>query len=277
MPDIQISNKSDLELFENEIIPVYQITDSGEKVVDGRKLHDYLKVTTRFRTWVKRRIEEYGFQEGADFSTYLSESNGGRPSKEYVFNLDAGKELGMVEKNEEGRRIRNYFIEIDKKAQQIMNKMPETYPEALRELAATEEEKQRLKAENQKKEQIIGELKPKADYTDKILQSDSLVTITQIAKDYGMSGQAMNKKLHELEVQYKQGGQWLLYSDHQGKGYTHSETIEIDKGNGETFTKMYTKWTQKGRLFLYNLLKEHGVLPTIEQKTEAPADIRAVK
>lgn len=154
---------------------------------------------------------------------------------------------------------------------------PETYPEALRELAATEEEKQRLKAENQKKEQIIGELKPKADYTDKILQSDSLVTITQIAKDYGMSGQAMNKKLHELGVQYKQGDQWLLYSEHQGKGYTHSETIEIDKGNGGSFTKMYTKWTQKGRLFLYNLLKEHGTLPTIEQQTEAPADIRAVK
>ena len=277
MANIKIKSKNSLELFEDEIIPVYQVTSTGEKVVDGRKLHDYLNVGSHFKDWVKRRIEEYGFQEEIDFCSYLSESGGGRPSKEYIFTLDAGKELGMVEKNEEGRKIRNYFIKIDKRARKMMSKVPETYPEALRELAATEEEKQRLKAENEKKDQIIGELKPKADYTDKILQNDSLVTITQIAKDYGMSGQAMNKKLHELGVQYKQGGQWLLYSEHQGKGYTHSETIEIDKGNGETFTKMYTKWTQKGRLFLYNLLKEHGILPTIEQETEAPADIRAIK
>ena len=143
---------------------------------------------------------------------------------------------------------------------------PETYPEALRELAATEEEKQRLKAENQKKDQIIGELKPKADYTDKILQSDELVTITQIAKDYGMSGQAMNNLLHDLGVQYKQSGQWLLYSKHHGKGYTQSYTHKYERSDGSTGTSMYTKWTQKGRLFLYNLLKENGYLPTIEQE-----------
>ena len=116
-----------------------------------------------------------------------------------------------------------------------------------------------------KQTQLIGELKPKADYTDRILQSKSLVTITQIAKDYGMSGAAMNEKLHELGVIYKLGGQWLLYSRYQAKGYTHSETIPIRRNDGTGDVKMNTKWTQKGRLFLYHFLKKHGILPVIEQ------------
>lgn len=113
--------------------------------------------------------------------------------------------------------------------------------------------------------QLIGELKPKADYTDKILQNKSLVNVTQIAKDYGMSGQAFNKLLHSLGVQYQIGGQWLLYSKHQSNGYAHSETIDITHADGRKDTKMRTKWTQKGRLFLYELLKKNGYLPVIEQ------------
>ena len=116
-----------------------------------------------------------------------------------------------------------------------------------------------------KQTQLIGELKPKADYTDRILQSKSLVTITQIAKDYGMSGAAMNEKLHELGVIYKLGGQWLLYSKYQAKGYTHSETVGITHKDGSGDVRMNTKWTQKGRLFLYGFLKKHGILPVIEQ------------
>lgn len=129
-----------------------------------------------------------------------------------------------------------------------------------------EEEKERLQLESKQKDQIIGELKPKADYTDVILKSKSLVTTTQIAKDYGMSGRDFNKKLHELKVQYKQNEQWLLYSKYHDKGYTHSETITITRSNGIKDTKMNTKWTQKGRLFLYDLLKENGILPMIERE-----------
>lgn len=119
-----------------------------------------------------------------------------------------------------------------------------------------------------KSKQIIGELKPKADYTDRILNSKSLVTITQIAKDYGMSGAAMNAKLHEMGVIYKLGGQWLLYSKYQAKGYTHSETVDITHSDGRADVVMNTKWTQKGRLFLYQHLKKHGILPVIEQNQQ---------
>ena len=124
--------------------------------------------------------------------------------------------------------------------------------------------------EVEKSKQIIGELKPKADYTDRILNSKSLVSITQIAKDYGMSGKAMNGKLHELGVIYKLGGQWLLYSKYQAKGYTHSETVDITHSDGRADVVMNTKWTQKGRLFLYQHLKKHGILPVIEQDQQQP-------
>ncbi|MDE8065850.1 phage antirepressor KilAC domain-containing protein [Erysipelothrix rhusiopathiae] len=136
--------------------------------------------------------------------------------------------------------------------------VPSTFSDAL---ALAAEQQKELEIKNQ----LIGELKPKADYTDKILKSKSLVTITQIAKDYGMSGQAMNKLLHEYRVQYKQSDQWLLYKQHQGKGYTHSETIIIEDAFNLEKTVMNTKWTQKGRLFLYELLKEKDILPVIER------------
>ncbi|MCI8629207.1 MAG: phage antirepressor protein [Firmicutes bacterium] len=129
--------------------------------------------------------------------------------------------------------------------------------------------KEKLKTENLQQKQFIRELKQKADYTDMILQSKDLVTITQIAKDYGMSGNKMNQLLHNLKVQYKQNGQWLLYADYHAKGYTQSETIHFKHSDGRADTKMITKWTQKNRLFLYNLLKQSSVLPVIEQNIAA--------
>ncbi len=115
--------------------------------------------------------------------------------------------------------------------------------------------------------QIIGELTPKAEYVDAILKNRSLVTITQIAKDYGMSGGKLNKILNGLHIQYKQSGQWLLYSAHQNKGWTHSETINITRSDGRPDVVMETKWTQKGRLALYEILKKAGILPLIERDT----------
>lgn len=128
-----------------------------------------------------------------------------------------------------------------------------------------------LKTERERRsiaEQRVNELTPKASYYDLVLSNKSLVTITQIAKDYGMSGQAMNHKLHDLGVIYKQGDTWLLYSKYQRTGWTHSETIMVTKSDGTQKAVMHTKWTQKGRLGLYELLKRHGILPLIETADE---------
>lgn len=137
--------------------------------------------------------------------------------------------------------------------------------EAQKTIEELQGDRQRLIEEVNVKNQVIGELKPKADYTDKILKNPGLVTITQIAKDYGMSGQEMNRILHELGIQFKQSGQWLLYREFHGKGYTHSETVDITRADGRADIKMNTKWTTKGRLFLYDKLKEAGIVPVIER------------
>ena len=126
-----------------------------------------------------------------------------------------------------------------------------------------------LETENAFKDQKIAELQPKADYLDMILQSKSLMTITQIAKDYGMSAKQMNKKLHALGVQYKQGSQWFLYAKYQNRSYTSSETISVIQSDGREKVVMNTKWTLKGRIFLYNLLKEEGILPMLEKEIGA--------
>lgn len=112
-------------------------------------------------------------------------------------------------------------------------------------------------------EQQVQELKPKATYYDLVLQNKSLLSVSKIAKDYGMSARALNKLLHELGVQYKQGDIWLLYAKHQDKGYTQTSTYALD----EEHSKVTTKWTQKGRLFIYDLLKDNDILPTIEQQS----------
>lgn len=148
--------------------------------------------------------------------------------------------------------------------QNILNN-PTAFIEILTEYKKVQDENKSLTMQNASQKQLIGELKPKADYTDLILKSKSLVTITQIAKDYGMSGQAMNKILHNLGIIYNQSGQWLLYSKHQAKGYTHSETVNIVHSDGREDVKMNTKWTQKGRLFLYNTLKKEDIIPVIEK------------
>ncbi len=137
----------------------------------------------------------------------------------------------------------------------------------LTELKIKKEKIKTLEVTNKQQEQLIGELKPKADYTDTILQSKALVNINQIAKDYGMSARQMNKILAEKNIQYKQGNQWLLYKKYHDKGYTSSETVNIERKDGTPDVIMRTKWTQKGRLFIYDLLKSDGIIPLIERKT----------
>ncbi|MEW6860136.1 phage antirepressor [Trueperella pyogenes] len=122
-----------------------------------------------------------------------------------------------------------------------------------------------LRAERAKRlaaEQALLEAAPKVSYYDIVLQSDSLLTTTEIAKDYGLSAKRMNQILHERGVQFRQSGRWFLYAKFAERGYTQSKTHEYDEG--KTRTHMY--WTQKGRLFIYDLLKNQlGLLPVIEQ------------
>lgn len=144
----------------------------------------------------------------------------------------------------------------------MMMRNPEKIGEMLIEYGRTRKENEQLKLDNKIKEQQITELQPKAEYTDVILQCKDLVTITQIAKDYGKSGIFMNELLHKLGVQYKESGVWFLYQKYAECGYTRTKTFAVGDNNAKT----HTYWTQKGRLFIYNLLKENGYLPIMEDK-----------
>lgn len=105
----------------------------------------------------------------------------------------------------------------------------------------------------------------RSSYEAQLSDSDSLVTTTQIAKEYGCGAKVFNRLLHLHGIQYRVNGQWVLYSEHHGKGYTSSLTFRLQRSDGSEVEKLHTAWTQKGRKFLYHTLKRRGVLPLAEQ------------
>lgn len=146
-----------------------------------------------------------------------------------------------------------------------------TSPDFLIELAT------QLKAEQAQRKQLettvavqnqqIAELQPKASYYDVVLNCKDLISIGKIAKDYGWSAQKLNEYLHKHGVQYKQGKTWLLYQDYAGMGYTSTKTHVYHGDDGmEHAAEPHTYWTQKGRLFIYDLLKSDGIYPLIERE-----------
>ncbi len=100
----------------------------------------------------------------------------------------------------------------------------------------------------------------KAHYVDDVLHSPGSITLTQIAKDYGMSAQRLNKILREAGVQYKVRDQWVLRARYQDKGYVRSQTQTINRSTGNQDTVMHTLWTQRGRAFIHQLLIRKGLV-----------------
>ena len=127
-----------------------------------------------------------------------------------------------------------------------------------REKMMLQDENFQLAAENQ-------ELKHDKNYLDLIMRSRSLMTVTQIAQDYGMSAKAMNRILADMGIQWKNNGQWILYSKYKDGGYVSSRSIDITRSNGMPDTVMQTEWTQAGRRFLYEELKKRGIIPMLER------------
>lgn len=140
---------------------------------------------------------------------------------------------------------------------------------AIAAFTALKEERERnktLTAAVAVQQQQIAEMKPKATYYDVVLKCKDAVNISVIAKDYGWSGIRMNEYLHDKGIQFKQGDTWLLYQKHADKGYTRTNTHVYEDSNGFEHTKVHTKWTQKGRLFIYEQLKADGIYPQIEME-----------
>lgn len=157
--------------------------------------------------------------------------------------------------------VETYFGDADES-------MKSAFRATLERVRRLNEEKKALNETVAVQSQQIAEMRPKVTYYDVILNSPDAITMSVIAKDYGKSAKWLNKKLNELGVQFKQGDIWLLYAEHADKGYTKTETYTYVDSSDIKHSRVHTKWTQKGRFFLYDLLKSNGVLPLCEQEEE---------
>ena len=126
-------------------------------------------------------------------------------------------------------------------------------------------ENKRLESENIELVAENQELRNDRNYLEIIMRSRKMMTISQIAQDYGMSGKAMNQKLADMGIQYKCNDQWILYARYKDCGYVSSRSIEITRANGMPDVVLHTEWTQAGRKFLYEELKKDGIIPMLER------------
>lgn len=247
----------------NKLIEI-QVNENQEQTISGRELHMFLGVETKYNDWFQRMLQ-YGFEEGQDFNLLKKEQvqiEGKREVRreiaDHIMKLDMAKELCMLTRNEKGKQARTYFIEVERDWNSPEKVMA-------RALLIANKQIDTLKLENTVQRQVISEFKPIKEYVDAILSSKDTVTVTQIAADYGISAKALNKILNEQGLIRKVGGQWVLYSNHMQKGYTKSETIDVTRSDGSVKVVMNTKWTQKGRLKIHELLTAIGVLANMDK------------
>ncbi len=249
----------------NDLIKVNY--DTEQPTVLARELHEVLNIGTQYTKWFER-MKEYGFSENVDFKAIsqkrLTAQGNETTYIDHEISIDMAKQICMIQRSPEGKQIRQYFIDLEKAWNTPEQVMARALQFASKQIDSLKDRCKFLGGQVVEQQKIISELEPKANYVDTILQSKSLVLMTQIAKDYGMSARKMNQILNDLKVQYKANGQWVLYSKYQNQGYVHSRTIDIVRSNGMADVKMQTEWTQKGRLFLYELLKKEGYMPLIE-------------
>lgn len=244
------------------------VTESREvaKLID-RPHNDLMKT---IRTYIKY-LGQGDFSQSEFFieSTYKNSQN-----KEQPCFLLSRKGCDMIANKLNGLKGVTFTASYVTKFEQMENQLSEqvkpsyTIGDPIKRAEAwISEHKERLQLEAKTKmlEQQVSEYEPKITYVDEILRSKNLLVTTQIAEDYGMTAQSFNKLLHESGVQYKMNGQWLLYGKYKGLGYTKSETTPYKRKDGSDAVSLLTKWTQKGRLFLYEYLKSKDILPTMEQ------------
>lgn len=254
----------DLTLFRGDLIDVYH-NSNGDRIVNARDLHEFLKVKSRYNDWINLKLKKYDFIENEDFTTVTENLVNGGIKIDHLLKLGVAKEISMVENNKKGREARKYFIEVEERAKEVFSPSYVIQDPIKRAERWIEEQKQiqTLEIKTLMLEQQVAEAQPKLTYYDTILNSTKLVTVTAIAKDYGLSAQELNNLLHRKGIQYKQSKQWFLYQDHADKGYTMSHT-SLD-ANGEP--RMNTKWTQKGRLFIHSILTNLGYDPDNNEKS----------
>lgn len=260
---------SEIKIFENEKFG--KVRTAGTSSNPLFCLADVCRVLELQTSAVMRRLD------GGVITSHPIQDNLGRTQQANFVNEDGLYDVILDSRKPEARAFRKWITSevlpsIRKTGQYNVFQIPKTFAEALR-LAA--EQQEQIEAQQKQLEasatEIVAlsnkvtEMQPKATYYDQILSSKNTILTTQIAKDYGYSAQKFNKLLESLHIQYKLRGQWLLYAEHAGNGYTKSVSIPFEYNDSTCRTRTQSEWTQRGRLFLYEKLKANNILPTIEK------------
>lgn len=243
----------------NNLINV-TLNENQEPVVSGRQLHQVLGVKTPYSMWFDRMVE-YGFTENQDFllNNFVKQTGrGGHNKIDHVLKLDMAKEIAMIQRTDKGKEVRQYFIQVEKDFNSPEKIMARALKIADRKIISLEHKNEALQLE-------LEESRKQTDYLDLILQTKDMLTTTQIAQDYGMSANKFNQILKQVGIQRKVNGQWILYTKYQGKGYIASRTFDYVGKDNKVHSKITTVWTQLGRRFIYEKLKDNDIYPLIEQ------------
>lgn len=242
---------------------------NGQLVVSSRVVAEQLeKQHKHVLESIEKIIENSSAEISAQFilSTYKDKS--GKSNKEYLLTQD-GFTLYMFNIQGYNEYKLAYISEFNRMKEALNNqfKIPTTMKEALQIALQQAEKIEFLENRVEEQNQIIGEFKPINDYVDTILNAkDDTMTTSQIAADYGLSARALNLILHEQKLIRNVNGQWILYVDHMNKGYTKSETINISRENKPDKIVINTRWTQKGRLKIHEILTDLGIQANIDKE-----------
>ena len=256
----------------NDLIKVNY--DTEQPTVSARELHTGLEIRTAFKDWFPR-MTEYGFESNRDYRLVTQKRETNNPKNpiteytDYEISVDMAKQICMLQRTEKGKEIRQYLIDLEK----AWNTPEQVFARALKmadqTISSLKDRCKFLGGQVVEQQKVIEELQPKASYYDMILQCKDLIATTVIAKDYGMSAKKFNMMLHDMGIQFKQGDTWVLYSKYQGNGYLKVKTHNYPDSEGVQHSKEHSYWTQKGRLFLYDFLKQDDILPLIEREQVA--------
>lgn len=231
------------------------------------------------KSGVEKIIQRNGYLKNPEFlgtaKLSVPNRNGFSEQETCLFTEDGIYEVTMLSKQPKAREFRAWIREVLKSirkhgmyAVDELLDNPDLFIQVITELKKEREEKKRLQGENAILEQRVAEYEPKVTYYDTILQSKDVVTVTQIAKDYGLTANGLNDILHEERIQYKNNGQWLLYKDYMNNGFTKSCTHHYTHSDGSKGSRMHTKWTQKGRLMIHSLLEKRGIMADMDKEDE---------
>ena len=233
-----------------------KVTTKGDtQVVSARELYKGLEIKRRFSLWVSDNFKD--FIENVDFTSVRKstevKNNGGiqiRELQDYAITISMAKELCMMSHTELGKEYRKYFLELERKWNDPKEVVKRGY-------AILQNENKQLKIEN-------GILKPKADKYDRYLSNKGLITITEIAKEYGMSGRELNKFLHDKRIIFKKGDKWFVYQRYANDGLVGYEIYMPE----DREIRRTLKWTTKGEQFIRNILEDEGIKPVLERPSQ---------